>query len=220
MNKIVRGDLSKDQIYNPEIIVFENQGNFTFKDTARDINVADYEFSWGMLFEDLNADTLQDLVISENYVQLPYNHLIYLPGRTLLQAPNGKFADKEKETKTVNKAFEIAAIVSDFNNDGALDMVRANLQGQSKVQMSNGHGNNWLSLELPNTAKSLGAVATAHLASGTKLYFGLGKEERVTSIDIQYLTGPIQTLPNPGMNKIIKIERPAAVVTTDVEGEE
>jgi len=164
--------------------------------------------------------------------------LIYLPGRTLLQAPNGKFADKEKETKTVNKAFEIAAIASDFNNDGALDMVRANLQGQSKVQMNNGHGNNWLSLELPNTAKSLGAVATAKLASGKKLtkhfitseglcsdsshllYFGLGQEERVTSIDIQYLTGPIQTLTNPDLNKIIKVERPTIVVEVEDEGVE
>jgi len=109
-------------------------------------------------------------------------------------------------------------------------MVRANLQGQSKVQMNNGHGNNWLKLELPNTAKSLGAVATAKLASGktlTKhfitseglcsdsshmLYFGLGQTETVSSIDIQYLTGPIQTLPNPGINKIVKVDRPQPVV--------
>ncbi len=230
MNRIVRGDLSKDQIYNPDIIVFKNEGNFKFTDTAEETNLRDYEFSWGMLFEDFNADTLQDLIISENYVQLPYNHLIYLPGRTLFQAENGKFADKEKETNTVNKAFEIAALATDFNNDGALDMVRANLQGQSKVQMNNGHGNNWLKLELPNTAKSLGAVATAKLASGktlTKhfitseglcsdsshmLYFGLGQTETVSSIDIQYLTGPIQTLPNPGINKIVKVDRPQPVV--------
>jgi len=239
MNKIVRGDLTKDQIYNPDIIVFKNEGNFKFTDTAEETNLRDYEFSWGMLFEDFNADTLQDLIISENYVQLPYNHLIYLPGRTLFQAENGKFADKEKESNTVNKAFEIAAIASDFNNDGALDMVRANLQGQSKVQMNGGHGNNWLSLELPNTAKSLGAVATARLASGktlTKhfitseglcsdsshlLYFGLGQEERVSSIDIQYLTGPMQTLTNPDINKVIKVERPVpAPVEIITEGEE
>jgi len=234
MNRIVRGDLTKDQIYNPDIIVFKNEGGFKFTDTAEETNLRDYEFSWGMLFEDFNADTLQDLIISENYVQLPYNHLIYLPGRTLFQAENGKFADKEKETNTVNKAFEIAALATDFNNDGALDMVRANLQGQSKVQMSKGHGNNWLKLELPNTAKSLGAVATARLESGkilTKhfitseglcsdsshlLYFGLGQNEVVTSIDIQYLTGPLQTLNNPGLNKIIKVNRPA-VVPTPVE---
>ena len=229
MNRIVRGDLTEEQIYNPDIIVFKNEGNFQFTDSAEETNLRDYEFSWGMLFEDFNADGLQDLIISENYVQLPYNHLIYLPGRTLFQAENGKFADKEKETNTVNKAFEIAAIASDFNNDGALDMVRANLQGQSKVQINQGHGNNWLKLELPNTAKSLGAVATAKLASGkvlTKhfitseglcsdgshlLYFGLGQNDSVASVDIQYLTGPTQTLDNPAINTTIKVERPAVV---------
>jgi len=52
------------------------------------------------------------------------------------------------------------------------------------------------------------------------LYFGLGQEERVTSIDIQYLTGPIQTLTNPDLNKIIKVERPTIVVEVEDEGVE
>ncbi len=238
MNKIVRGDLSKDQIYNPDIIVFRNDGDFKFTDTAEETNLRDYEFSWGMLFEDFNADTLQDLVISENYVQLPYNHLIYLPGRFLLQAENGLFADKEKESGVVNRKFEIAALASDFNNDGALDMVRANLQGQSVVQINQGHGNNYLKLELPNTARSLGAVAVANLSSGKKLtkhfitseglcsdsshllYFGLGKTETVTSIDIQYIDGSKQTLKAPGMNKTIPVAFPVTLndeVLTEVD---
>jgi len=40
-----------------------------------------------------------------------------------------------------------------------------------------------------------------------RLYFGLGKEESVSSIDIQYLTGPVQTLSNPSINRVIKVER-------------
>jgi len=232
MGKVVRGDLTKDQIFNPDIIVFKNEGDFKFTDTAKDLNLADYEFSWGMLFEDFNADMRQDLIISQNYVQLPYNHLFYLPGRTLFQSESGLFTDKEKEANTVNKAFEIAALASDFNNDGALDMVRTNLKGHSKVQMNGGHGNNWLKLELPNTAKSLGAVATAHLTSGktlTKhfitseglgsdsshlLYFGLGQDVAINSVDIQYLTGPKQTITNPGRNKTLKVTRPAGDSTS------
>ena len=97
MNKIVRGDLTKDQIFNPKIIVLRNDGNFKFTDTAEEINISNYEFSWGMLFEDFNADTRQDLVMAQNYVQLPYNRIAYSPGRFLLQAENGKFTDKEKD---------------------------------------------------------------------------------------------------------------------------
>jgi len=43
--------------------------------------------------------------------------------------------------------------------------------------------------------------------SSHRLYLGLGKEESVSSIDIQYLTGPVQTLSNPSMNRVIKVER-------------
>lgn len=228
MNRIVRGDLTSDQVYNPDIIVFRNDGNFTFTDTAEETNLADYEFSWGMLFEDFNADGLQDLIISENYVQLPYNHLVYLPGRVLFQADNGKFTDREKESNTVNKAFEIAALAADFNNDGALDMVRVNLQGKSRVQMSQGHGNNFLKLKMPNTAASLGAVATANLSSGNKLikhfitseglgsdsthllYFGLGENESVDSVEIQYLKGPTQTIDNPAINTTVVVNAPVS----------
>lgn len=223
MNKIVRGDLTADQIYNPDIIVFENQWNFEFIDSAKKINVADYEFSWGMLFEDFNADTREDLIISENYVQLPYNHLVYLPGRTLFQAENWKFTDKEKETNTVNRAFEIAALTADFNNDGALDLVRANLQWKSVVQMSSGINNNYLKLKLPNTTDSLWAVAKLTLPSGkvlTKyfvtseglcsdsthiLYFGLGKEQSVTDLSITYLSGERVTIEELEINSIIEI---------------
>ena len=163
--------------------------------------------------------------MAQNYVQLPYNRIAYSPGRFLLQAENGKFTDKEKEARTINRAFEIATLSSDFNNDGALDMVRVNLQGQSKVQISKGHGNNYLKLSLPNVAESLGAVATATLGSGQKLtkhfftseglcsdsshilYFGLGKEEKVQSIVISYLNGQTKTIHNPGINKTILIAK-------------
>jgi len=104
-------------------------------------------------------------------------------------------------------------------------MVRINLQGQSKVQMSQGHDNDYLKLELPNTAASLGAVATAHLTSGKKLtkqfitseglgsdsthllYFGLGKGDGVDSVEIQYLKGAVQTIDNPAVNSVIKVSR-------------
>ena len=225
MNLVIRGDLTDDQIFNPDIIVLRNDGDFKFTDTAKETNLADYEFSWGMLFEDFNADTLEDLIISENYVQLPYNHLVYLPGRTLFQAENGKFADKEKETNTINRAFEIAALATDFNNDGALDMVRANLQGKSKVQINGGHGNRFLKVKLPNVASSIGANVVADLRSGktlTKqfitseglssdgthiLFFGLGPDDVVEKLTITYLSGEVQVVENPPTNTLLTLQR-------------
>lgn len=223
-NRVVRGDLNGDQVFNGDILLFRNDGNFSFTDAATDVNLSDYEFSWGMLFEDLNADGRQDLVMSQNYVQLPVHKLFKLPGRVLLQTADGKFTDREKESNAFNKAFELATIATDFNRDGALDMVRVNLQGQSIALISGGHGNRYLSVALPNVTKSLGAVVTAQLQSGGQLvkhfvtgeglgsdsnhelYFGLGKDDTVTSLEVVFLDGQTVRIDNPGFNKRLTIE--------------
>ena len=78
---------------------------------------------------------------------------------------------------------------------------------------------------MPNTAASLDAVATANLSTGKKLikhfitseglgsdsthllYFGLGKDDGVDSVDIQYLKGPVQTIVNPAINSVVEVNR-------------
>ena len=62
---LVRGDLTDDQVLHKEWILFENQGDFTFTDVAARSQVADFEFSWGAIFEDFNLDGRDDLVVSE-----------------------------------------------------------------------------------------------------------------------------------------------------------
>ena len=40
--------------------MFHNEGDFKFTDTADETKVADYEFSWGCIFEDFNLDGRPD----------------------------------------------------------------------------------------------------------------------------------------------------------------
>jgi len=68
---LLRGDLTDDQILHQEWIMFQNQGNFAFNDIAAQAHLADYEFSWGAVFEDFNLDGRDDLVVSENYEGWP-----------------------------------------------------------------------------------------------------------------------------------------------------
>jgi len=84
---IVRGDLTDDQVLNKKWIMFENQGDFKFEDIAEKAKLADYEFSWGAIFEDFNLDGRDDLVVSENYVGFP-THILpawRLDGRFMVQ---------------------------------------------------------------------------------------------------------------------------------------
>ena len=86
----MEGDLREDQVFNRKWILFRNDGGFKFTDVAKETKVADFEFSWGAIFEDFNLDGLQDLVVSENYVGFPPHKapFLRLPGRFLLQRPD------------------------------------------------------------------------------------------------------------------------------------
>ena len=94
---LARGDLDKEDVFNPKWILFRNDGGFKFTDVAEQTKVADFEFSWGAIFEDFNLDGRQDLVVAENYVAFPPHKLFKLPCRFLVQRADNTFAAVEEQ---------------------------------------------------------------------------------------------------------------------------
>ena len=207
-NFMIRGDLTDQQVSNWKWILLENQGDFQFRDAAVDAKVADYEFSWGMAFEDLNLDGRDDLIVSENYIGLPPHNIpiLRLPGRLLIQNADGQFAAVGKEAGVVNKRYSIAPITADFNGDGYPDIVHVNLAGRSQAFISNGGDASYLKVKLPNTVGSIaatvqvkfddGSIASQPFISGEGLCsessrtmtFGLG-DRLATEVSVSYLDG-------------------------------
>ena len=205
---MAKGDLRDDQVYHPEWIMFHNDGEFKFTDTADKTKVADYEFSWGCVFEDFNLDGRPDLVVSENFVGLPPHKLAFLrlPCRFLIQNTSGEFAAVGSEAGVINKRYGISPITADFNLDGAPDLVHVNLDGKSKAFISKKADGNFVKVKLPNTAKSVGAMVAAKLSDGRTLFrpfvkgeglcadstpiitFG-GGEAEVVEVEVKFLTG-------------------------------
>ena len=163
---VARGALPP-AVYHPQLMVFSNNGSFNFEETAGKLKIADYEFSWGAVFDDLNNDGREDLIIAQNYIDLPFQKLFKLPGRVLLQSPNGSFEAAEGAMGLVNRKYEITPLVADFNGDGYRDMIRINLSGKSRAFISNGGSNGFVKIRLPETAASLGAIVDATLSDGT-----------------------------------------------------
>lgn len=205
---IVRGDLRDEQVLNKKWLMFENQGGFQFKDIAEQAKLADYEFSWGAIFEDFNLDGRDDLVVSENYVGFP-THVLpawRLDGRFMLQNDQGEFAAVGKQAGVQNRFFGISPITADFNQDGYPDLIHVNLLGPQKVFLSQGGNAKHLKVKLPNMVKSIGAKVIVTLADGSQLHntfvvgeglcsdqthilnFGLG-EQTARSISVRYLNG-------------------------------
>ncbi len=221
---LVRGDLRDDQVLNKKWLLFDNQGDFQFKDTASDTQLADYEFSWGAVFEDFNLDGLDDLVVSENYEGWPLHKLsaLRLNGRFLLQNEANQFNEAGAESGVVNRAYGISPLTADFNQDGYPDLIHVNLLGEQNVFISEGGTQGYLKVQLPNTVDSIGAsvnvrlenggVLTRHFVVGEglvsdqshRLIFGLG-DQAAADIVVQTLNGQSKTLTGPFRNELVTV---------------
>jgi len=238
-NAIVRGDLRDDQVLNKKWIMFENKGGFVFEDIAQKAKLADYEFSWGALFEDFNLDGRDDLVVSENYVGFP-THILpawRLDGRFMVQNSNGEFAAVGKQAGVRNRLYGISPLTADFNQDGYPDLIHVNLLGPQKVFLSQGGNANHLKVKLPNTVKSIGAKVVVALTDGTQLHntfvvgeglcsdqshilnFGLGSQS-AKSVSVQFLDGDVVNRNGSFVNQVLSlapVEEPQEALAVPTE---
>lgn len=222
-NFMIRGDLTDEQVSNWDWMLFKNNGDFIFDDVAQELEVADYEFGWGGVFEDLNLDGAEDLIVSENFIGLaPHNFsFLLLNGRLLLQTPDGNFAPAERDAGVINRAYSISPLTADFNQDGRPDIVHANLNGNSKLFLSNAGSGNYLKVDLGNGINSIGATITAELSNGKKLsrpyvsgeglcsdsshiiIFGLA-DASVKNVEVAYLDGSKKSQNGEFKNQLIR----------------
>ena len=221
---MAKGDLNDDQTFHTPLYFFRNDGGFRFTDTAEEAKVANYEFSWGIVLEDLNNDGREDILIAQNYVSLPFQKLFRLPGRVLMQLADGTFGSAEESTGLTNRNYEISPLTADFNNDGYLDVVRVNLAGPSRAFLSAGGKNNFLKIRLPDTPKSLGALVDVSVFGGktvTKqftsgeglssdqshdLIIGLGREKSVERVKITYADGTMISIVAPKIGETLRVQ--------------
>lgn len=205
---LVRGDLREEQILHTDWFLFENEGDFSFKDSADAARVGSHEFSWGAIFEDFNLDGRDDLVVSENYEGWPLHKLGLwrLDGRFFLQSDDGVFMDAGGKIGVRNRQFGITPLTADFNQDGHPDLIHINLLGKQKVFISKAGDNGYLKVKLPNVVESIGAEVSVTLDDGSKviqtfvigegllsdqshtLIFGLA-DRSATAVDVTRLNG-------------------------------
>jgi len=222
---VVKGDLTEEQVFNRKWIMFRNLGDFKFEDVAQKVKVADYEFSWGALFEDLNLDGRDDLVVSENYIGFPPHKakFLRLPGRVLLQTAEGEFSSVGKEAGVENFRFGISPLAADFNQDGAPDLVHVNIGGKSQAFLSQKPASNYLKVSLPNNIKSTGAEVVVRREDGLRIHqrwvvgeglcsdsshtliFGLA-DSSPKFVEVNYLDGQREVRENIASNSLVSFK--------------
>ena len=223
---MLRGDLSEDQVLNTDYILLENQGNMVFEDVAVEHNLAEYGFGWGVVSYDFNHDTRQDFLVAQNYIRFPGVRIPGLfelyPGRLLQQGPDKMFKPVEEAAGISNQFFGVNMVVTDFNQDGWPDVVLGNLDSKLRAFIQEPGSNNWLKVRVPDEPASVGALVELKLASGqlvaqqfytseglgsdqgNELFFGLGTENDILEVRIQFQDGTVKTYSSPAVNSLIE----------------
>jgi len=219
-----RGDLRPDQVLDANWALLRNDGGFKFTSITKAKKFDDYEFAWGALFEDLNLDGLQDLLVVENYIKLPAHKLKKLDGRVLLQENNGDFSPITKAAGLENPYYGTSPLVADFNKDGYPDVVFVNFSGESRAFINNGGNDNHIKVSLPDRAKYLGTRVDVEKLDGSKiskqiiggiglmadisneLIFGIGGDSTVKTVTATLPDGTVKTSKNVKMGSHLRIQ--------------
>jgi enediyne biosynthesis protein E4 len=190
--------------------------------------------SFGARFFDFDNDGLRDLLVINGHIldniALYHANVTYEEIKKLYRNVGaGKFVDA---TDTQNGAFRAPRVgrglaVGDYDNDGDLDfLVNNNGQEGQLFENRGGNRNHWLGVRLiGNTSVRDATGARLTLTAGSlvshdqtnggmsycsaqdpRIYFGLGREATVASIEVRWPSGHREVVRNIPADRIVTIE--------------
>lgn len=142
----------------------------------------------------------------------------------------GRFDDVARAVGVTDTFDGRAVALADLSNDGELDVIVANQRGPLLVYRNAvAPDRHWIAFELEGTASNRSAIGAAvevewaakrqlqmvHGGSGfasqnqRRLHFGLGDSEEVERVTIRWPSGHEQTLEQPDVDRLHRIQEPA-----------
>ena len=234
-----RPDLIFTAMFNDTYPLFRNTGGLpVFEDVTARSGLAAVTrplTGWGIGLYDFDNDGFKDVFTANAHfpsLDTLIGTAVELPNSLYRNAGDGKFQDV---SKTAGAGFQAVgqyrgAAFADFDGDGRIDAVVANLNGPARlfrnVTPNAGH---WLALKLIGTKSNrdgIGAKVTVTLSDGRKLYnhcttsvgyassseplvrFGLGDQTRAKSVEVRWPAGSLQELRNVAVDRILQVKEP------------
>jgi hypothetical protein len=236
-------------------MLWHNNHDGTFTDVSRETGTCETLWGWAAKFGDFDNDGWQDLFVvnglrsagKENYIPVLVN-LITKPGvdftdvRLWPHIGNMSWSGYQKKKMFRNlagQAFkEISAEagvdndkdgrgigMSDFDNDGKLDLFQTNADQEALFYRGVTEGGNWIQFKLTGTKSNrdaigaritlkAGGLSQIHEIDGGNGYagqsmhrahFGLGKAEKVDSVEVRWPSGSVEKISTVEINKLNRI---------------
>ena len=223
--------------------LYRNNGALNFTDVSYASGIARGTIpyvGWGDAFFDLDNDGWPDLIIGNGHVypQVDTRDIgtrYREPKLLFLNQHDGTFRDI---SKLAGPAIQIPQVsrglaVGDLFNDGHLDIVIENLEGEPMIlRPQGGPRNHWISFQL-EAAKGSPLALNARLRatagdlvqedevrsggsylsqSDLRIHFGLGSHEKVDKLEITWPSGKVETLTNVGADHFYHLKEGEGIV--------
>ncbi len=217
--------------------LYRNGPGLLFEEVAERVGLGSglLPLGFGTKLFDYDNDGDVDIYVAnghiENNVHLYFPNLTYAQTDLLYENLGTNFLDVSAKSGTPfsRPAVGRGAAVADYDNDGDLDIALSN-SGERAVLMRNegGNRNNWIAIEArgrESNSFGLGAgvrieteqgiqvrqinnVASYLSANDLRVYFGLGRQRQVKSIELNWPSGRKQVLSKVRANQILQVTEP------------
>jgi len=217
--------------------LYQNRGDGIFEDVSEKAGLGSgyLPLGFGTKMFDFDNDGDLDIYVTNGHVidniKLYQPALSYAQKDLLYENIGGRFRDVSSQSGAVFQAERVGRglAVGDFDNDGNLDVVIANLGGPPVLLRNQGvSGGNWIVIRAKGRkSNSFGLGATVEVETSDKkqvkeinnvasylssndirLHFGLGKAKTIQRIEVRWPSGLRQVLTDVAVNQILAVEEP------------
>ena len=240
-------DIFKTNFSNDTSSLYRNTGKSTFDDVTfpAGMGLNTRWLGWGCGFIDVDNDGWADIFLVNGHVYPEVEKLTteagYAQPKVLYRnLQNGSFADvsqKAGEAVTRPNASRGAAF-GDYDNDGDVDILINSVNGPPELLRADSlNQNNWIKIKLAGVKSNrdgIGARIKCVTENGTqidevrsggsyysqndlRIHFGLGKSQRVQSLEISWPGGKVDTLRNVAANQLVVVKEGQGIVQTTLK---
>ncbi|MCZ6679513.1 MAG: CRTAC1 family protein, partial [Candidatus Poribacteria bacterium] len=211
--------------------LYQNNGDGTFTDVSYKAHVGEESYlllGFGTCFLDYDNDGHLDLFVANGHI---FEHVEQMTDVITYPQPNQLFRNGGNNAFT-ETAFEPilrvsrGAIFGDYDNDGDVDIVITNLNGEARLWRNEwGNRRNWLRIKTAGTTSNrdgIGAQVTVTAGDNTQLrevrtgysylcsndprvFFGMSDQDTVASVKVRWPSGIVQSVENVPVNQEIVI---------------
>jgi hypothetical protein len=198
---------------------------------------------WGSAFVDLDNDGWLDLIIVDGHVYpqtdlIPSDPGYHQPKILHMNLGEGTFCDASDQAGSALQEKQVSRglAVADLFNDGNMDVVINNLDGNPMILRNRGiPGRHWVSFELAGTKSNRlalnarmkivagGMTQTDEIHSGgsylsqndLRVHFGLGSKARIDSVEIRWPSGAVDKMENLAVDKFYSVLEGHGIVSVE-----